>query len=525
MPQNILLPESSYVAFNARHLRDPKTVWTNKNRIDLIEAEKYAYCVPILGESESAYASEQVTLYAERYGGAGLGRNGGGARCGNLENVQIKGSGRNQLVGQASDYWHTYGGESISGSIRDALWGEICHNVLPHKSARIFHIIETGTSVLKFDDAQRTNRSLTLRETTLRPAHFIRALRFRRSDELRHNLISDSARTGNAVQIIQHSLTRFNPCFEKLDLSDCLESMFKRFADQAAAARAKRIVHGAITASNICVDGSWVDFGTISTVSDYGPIKIGRTLPHADSSSQIFDIAEGLSNALNRYLPASVSKSLPSKTDLATIYLDRLKERRKWEFLKLTGIPERALSVLPDNMTADAYHVFEEICSIENQRSTDLYPPCENCVPVMPTKNGRYQLNWILSKMATCTSAETSEIAIRGHLDDDRIRQRLVTAYWNLRDQYLRKSSVSDLVTRAQFFQANAIRLNTAIPELYRHNLDAAIDKAVLEERPLRDFIAGLVDKATTLMRDISDEPHNLDACSASPQLYLSSMA
>lgn len=53
-------------------------------------------CSYIIDPVSSASAK---TFHAERYGGSGIQRNGGGARCGFDGNYQVKGMGANPLVG------------------------------------------------------------------------------------------------------------------------------------------------------------------------------------------------------------------------------------------------------------------------------------------------------------------------------------------------------------------------------------------------------------------------------------------
>ncbi len=63
-------------------------------------------CSYIIDPVSSASAK---TFHAERYGGSGIQRNGGGARCGFDGNYQVKGMGANPLVGVGTDGRHSNG--------------------------------------------------------------------------------------------------------------------------------------------------------------------------------------------------------------------------------------------------------------------------------------------------------------------------------------------------------------------------------------------------------------------------------
>ena len=57
----------------------------------------------------------------DRYGGSGIGKNGGSGRCAIINGVQIKGVGRTQLAVSDDDLWHSYGGLNL----QDAIYGSV----------------------------------------------------------------------------------------------------------------------------------------------------------------------------------------------------------------------------------------------------------------------------------------------------------------------------------------------------------------------------------------------------------------
>src|SRR5690348_8288649 len=146
-----LLPSSSFVPFTAWRLTHPNVVWANEDADQSLDVLEHAFCGLIEDEPVSAFSAESREYFAERYGGRGVGLNGGGARCGTTGLVQIKGIGKTPLVGvKSTEAEHSYGGASLQEAVREALWGEICHIALPFGAVRSFGIIETGTHVRNF---------------------------------------------------------------------------------------------------------------------------------------------------------------------------------------------------------------------------------------------------------------------------------------------------------------------------------------------------------------------------------------
>ena len=396
-------PPSSFVPFSVHKLVIPKIVWSRAHA----EAEafllRFAYCNPLPGDPMTKFSGERKVFYSDRYGGAGMLSNGGGARCGSNDGMQVKGIGKTPLAGKKTPFWHSHGGESVAGSIRDAIWGEVCDAALPFGAVRVEGIIETGTTVPAFtatDGAVELEaRGLTVRPFSVRPGHFIRALQFTRQDEQRALLAPDADRTRCAVK---HAPRLFQEIFqsEPLKLSEALPIMVTRFAAQLAAANAKKIVHGAICASNICIDGKWIDFGTASTVSDYGKIKIGDTLPDAWSLDDSHMVIRDLVFYLQRYLPAEDRRDVPPPTVLLSLFDIVLQERRMWEFLKLTGISESALARQPKADLRELYAHCLNVMGSGNSEPFQLYGGRHRSDVEMPSVMGDFHLPSIMVNMA-----------------------------------------------------------------------------------------------------------------------------
>lgn len=204
-------------------------------------------------------------VFAERYGGGGLGTNGGGARCGNIENFQIKGIGRNNLAGISDDHWHGYGGLNLVDAIYETINSTVLGRVMPAGTVQIHGLIILGEDTailpgLNHEDLQQRRGfgALLVRDACIRPAHFLKNPGFESGDYHAENFLSDEERVDCANKIFLKKFSNIN------DFIKTLGYYISNYASQFAFARAARIFHGSISPSNICLDGRWLDLTNAS---------------------------------------------------------------------------------------------------------------------------------------------------------------------------------------------------------------------------------------------------------------------
>ena len=507
------LPAISFVPFNAFRAARPLAAWCAPGIDAAMLIERHAWFLPLAGDCASAATSEAAVFYAERYGGAGLNFNGGGARCGLIDGVQIKGIGRNPLAGSGSSFWHSYGGESVANGVREAIWSEVAGRCLPFGSVKILGLIDTGTEVPLFstDGAPRTTRrGLTIREAALRPGHFARARFYGRVDEVREGLPRDALRTAEAMQVLPGLLAAALGAGPGSPFADNTRAMLARFAIQLAAAQAKRIIHGTLNASNICLDGRWIDYGTITTISDYGRIIVGAALPDIWGFSRISRVITDFVLYANKYLAPQHLGGLGSAAGLYEYFMQTFELRLEHEFLKLTGVPESVIADAPAPVRSSLYSCMREIIGRGNKEPFKLFHPCSQRAPAMPDKMGQFHLNTILQQAARCTCAAEADRALAGELGDAALRARFVAAYWPLREYYLARPAGAQA---SHFFMAlNAYRVNRSVPALYRHVLDERIERHVLASEDSAPFIAATVASACTVLGEPQHGAMTLDA-------------
>ena len=502
-----VLPPTSWVPYPAHALAKPQVVWRGMIELQRTELSEYAYCTPLPGDSAGAYLAASKTFMADRYGGGGLKSNGGGARCGIWGEAQVKGLGRNCLAGSQTSFWHAYGGASLAECIREAIWGEVCHAALPFGALRLYGLIKTGTEVPRparagDDAAPSTARGLAVREIALRPAHFIRANYFSRRDEQQHGLVADHARTANAVRSFQAACQGLFGGAGSLN--DNFSAIVRRAAIQLAAARAKRIAHGALTASNFCLDGRWLDFGTMSTVSDFGPIIVATGMPDATEQHSLLRASiSDLHAALKRHLPPQEAAELAGEDVFWSHLMSALEHGSQVEFAKLTGIPTDALASASPALLARFYACTSKIIS----HSGEPFKLFDNPVsgqPQMPQQMGRYALDKIMVTLATSTSADTAERRLETELGDPVLRRETVTAYSALRSHFLtqRRASADGRHRLLCFSALNAVRVNTPVPALYRHHLEADIDALLTEGGDIDAGVTRHVERAGELLNE-----------------------
>lgn len=206
-------------------------------------------------------------MQAERYGGFGLGVNGGGARVVNGSSVQIKGVGANALAGDGSPKSHSYGGLDIQGAVKEVIYSRLLSRISPVGSQAIHGLILLDeTSALHNND--NAPSVLLVREPVARPGHFLPCVNFRVKPEYSTLMRSDYSRIlGIYKNIGKHALVS--------EFYALVQSFLDKCADQLSFFRMARLAHNALAPSNICLDGRVLDTALCSFVvsgSNYGQV-------------------------------------------------------------------------------------------------------------------------------------------------------------------------------------------------------------------------------------------------------------
>lgn len=386
------LPVSSFVPFKAKRLRNARLLWVNHallrdygvdtssielSELEPIMLEAFAYAIPAEGDDPALYCDEEKEFVGERYGAQTETANGGGVRCGLNGRFQIKGIGKNPLAATNVDHWHTYGGATLDEGVLEALWGEITHQELPFGGVRILALIATGKVVEsnygRADGiAEPAASALMIREPNIRPAHYERSIYYKPHEATKALLVPDFMRVEDAIQRIELSLSQ---SLEE-PVGAGVKTLAERLARQLAAARAMRIVHGALTSSNVSIDGRYIDFGTITTLPDYGNRIIARGFPPFwNDHIQILVMLRELYFYLSKY---RLDVGTNEREQVQQFFKDTLVNEQARTFLQVAGIPRLVLANLDTQVCVSFFQALQPVLSApENEIPpvTDITQP------------------------------------------------------------------------------------------------------------------------------------------------------
>jgi hypothetical protein len=234
-----------------------------------------ALSLRVLAPGEDPGDRRTLTAYADKYGGFGIGHNKGAGRAAFLPslNVNIKGVGATPLVSQKTSFDHRHGGAPMSEGFLEAIWGEVGENLFAAGSTRVLAVIDNGDHT-PWSDGGRERRALIVRAgDQRRPAHVLSP--DTTSAAAKRVFVDAAVESGAAVWAKPGVL----------DFAQTIEALVERHARTAAEQYRFRVFHGALSPSNMEIDGSMLDLGTIQTQPRTAPI---RTLGHIDDANWRF---------------------------------------------------------------------------------------------------------------------------------------------------------------------------------------------------------------------------------------------
>lgn len=371
--------------------------------------QRFAWAVP---QGGVAGTMPTKVFYADRYGGDGILRNGGGARCASDGKWQIKGSGLNPLAGVENDGLIGRAGTiTLAECLQEALWSEIFGRALPYGSTRIVAVIRTGTRDAGAVREVDGTLGMAVREAAWRPAHFLRAHAFRPVPQATPILPSDTERVRSTVATLDWVLpTSFGwetgqwvSQSRVARLAAGLNEMVRRFAEQIAAGVAKRLSHGTLTASNVCLDGRWIDFATASAQPGWAN--------SSDCLCRLTDEYKVLARPLaalcfyiGKYFPASRDEraQLPKADELLDLYIYHYSRALDRRMAGLSGCQGILADLLWDDRHGQAAMrtLGQLLLQLGCSGSSRHYPS-----PHTDISSGDYDMAAILDVLSRCTGA------------------------------------------------------------------------------------------------------------------------
>ncbi|WEF31563.1 hypothetical protein [Pseudoduganella chitinolytica] len=269
--------------------------------------------------------------WADRYGGSGIGQNGGSGRAAVIGAYHVKGTGPTPLIGAGTDRAHASGGAYLEECLREAVLSELVAAEFPHGAVPTLGILDTGL-IQHWPDADppcSEPRTLLVRPAFLRPAHFERAVQFADGNPL--GGAHDEARV---ARFFAHA----SRCFGRAGLDTLYRTLWSHWAAQMAYAWVHRLPHCGDSTSNICFDGRLVDFGAMAAMPGWASIgTIWGELPFGDELALLSRAAPALARHWGRHVDPSFAA--PAAVD-ALLHAARQRYRAvvNVEILRLCGL-------------------------------------------------------------------------------------------------------------------------------------------------------------------------------------------
>ncbi len=218
-----------------------------------------------LTPKENVNGHKVLTMYADKYGGDGVTPALGAGRAGFLSdgNLYVKGIGFTPLFrhNDKDDFVHSHGGVHFEDCLSEAIFGEVNENLFTLGSTRIVAIIDQGMHVTE-PSGRRRHIALAVRVgPQLRPGHLL-ARRARGSQSPLEMFVSMATAT---KQIVSNGSGE----------PDIAATMLRVIDDHARAAAESfrwRMIHGALSPSNMELSGAMLDLPTQSTQPRTAPI-------------------------------------------------------------------------------------------------------------------------------------------------------------------------------------------------------------------------------------------------------------
>jgi uncharacterized protein YdiU (UPF0061 family) len=276
--------------------RDPRCVGGSSSNNEYTHhiLERCAYVAA--ADMPHGKAGGDIVGYADRYGGRGIGRNGGSGRSAIINGYHVKGIGRTPLIGAEADLAHASGGAYLEECVREAIFSEVVARTFPHAAVPTLAIIDTGlVQVWDTENGPKTERrTLLVRPCFVRPAHFQRATGFN----------SPNAKEGAEDRMrVERFFIHATAVLGHAGLRASLSSFGERWAEQMAHSFVFRFPHGSNTTSNIALDGGLVDFGAMTAVPSWANvITMLREQPFRSQFGVIAGALQDLSYYVGRYL-------------------------------------------------------------------------------------------------------------------------------------------------------------------------------------------------------------------------------
>ena len=484
-------PAICELAVRADEAQNPVLIYQNHRILEKSAVAQFAWTVPKPGNDQSSECEHSARLLVDRYGGFGVGPNGGSGRAARIGAFQIKGVGPTPLANSVTDAQHRHGGMTLADCISEAIWGEILSFALPYGACRCVAVLSVDGHCRwdhdpmiaeendRYVEMAFAPRGLYVRMAPIRPAHFLRNHKY---DLSRDGVRADIARVKAAVEAADQ-LFRYRSVAdadqEQQGPVAALHAFCDRLAAQASAARARRIWHGSITPSNIDLSGRWLDFSTTSGLPDWSDLAGQYNVfwdirPYRQLINDLCD-----SFAKHSPLGAVIEKE---RSQLLTSFNRRLCDSQTDDFAALSGLPIRLSMCTADEaleLTAFSDTIIE-LCRFGNDKPRPVPYPSD------PTPNGPADVVSILRDLGDADDRE-------GALRSEAICQKIATLkqrYHRVRLISLKYASHAGVSVRAhdKLARMEAVKAAQATECFFRGDMFEQVNNIVLESADMAEL-------------------------------------
>lgn len=509
------LPMQSLTPVTTRSLAHAQVLWLADGAISEADALAHAVCVPDPDAPAGSLREGDMTAYADRYGGPGVGHSGGSGRCAVLNGIQVKGVGRTPLVTSKVDAFHSNGMLGFEEAMREAIWSEVAQLALPIGSVRTLALIDTGSTfqVTAADGAPEIlQRFLLLRQFALRPAHYFRNVNFATPLHADTGLREDAVRTSLAVQTLPQVYRHLFPaCAGAHDtvgvLNIGLLEVATRFAFQNATAMVKRIFHGSLSPSNIAMDGRYIDFGTITPVATFRRRAIRPLGTDAsDEKTMLLNAVLELRFFIAKYTKLPADAKLIGQEELAAGYDSAYKRAQQLEFLKLAGVCESTVMNFPPEK---AERFRQCAVAITLHRNMPFLTWAGAWGPQEPRiRRGTFDIGYLLTTLALSYDLARIRTKIEQEIGELSMAAEFADLYADLRILYLAQAPAgADARQRTLELALNALRRNADLNFLEDHPLSVAIDALSQARSGIGSYVGTTLEHAAEILSDKYDTP------------------
>ena len=293
-----------------------------------------------------------VIGYADRYGGTGIGNNGGSGRAVVINGYHVKGIGKTPLVSSLPEDIFSTGEAYLEECVRETIFSELVSLEFPHSSIPTLAIIDTRISQISNTTKGQIfkRRTLLVRPSFIRPAHFERATGF----------VNGNAKVGEQDQRrVSRFFSNSISIFGHVELQNSYQNLWPNWSRQLAYSFVNRLLHGSNTTSNISLDGRLVDFGAMSSTPSWANTAINL---QRQPFSRQFNYISSAINSLSYYFGRHLDKNIGHKSSIEKTKINAFHEYKKsiaFEVLTLFGVDSRSAA----EATASGFESIFAICS------------------------------------------------------------------------------------------------------------------------------------------------------------------